>query len=511
MRDKLSARLSIVNTYLSGSYRRRTPCRPVTDIDLRVVLDIEDHGLSLDAASATTALDLIEEALADAYPTTERKRDRRCIMLRFAGTGIGFDIVPVLQFAEHEFWMPDEQRGVWIRTNPREVQRLVSEANQEVCDGWLVPLVKLLKTRKRHHNVPLRGLHLEALAYHALKHAPANEREGLQDLFEQLSATIYLTTPDIWPDGENASASLTTSDQLRAAAALTAAAQVAKEANDAERAGRTDDAHAKWYSLFGDEYPETGSTRAEAQHVSVADALELIRRNAPFTATSAGIRPMVAGLAGVRSATSHGGTAEVVSPAPSTAVIDEAHRAHLERDIARALEQFPALTRIAVADAIADPRRWPMSARDAETVYAVLVGVQRTNYGTSHELLVKVFKDTPAREPRVYMLQQRVARRPVSRKGIVTFVPVRSIRHQWGDRAMCAHALRDKWDGRLVTVLVYAANWLLRQEHYRRTGRWIGHEINGEGDLVVNGERTTRRNIRSGAPRDAAPRTGRRR
>jgi|GEM_PF-1146134 len=510
VREGLDARLDVANSYLSGSYRRRTLRRPVTDIDMLVVLDAESHGLARDAASASKALDLIFNALSDAYPKTEKMRDSRCIMLQFAGTGIGFDVAPVLQFEEHTFWMPDEQRGVWIRTNPREVQRLVTEANQNVCDGWLVPLVKLLKTWKRHHDVPLRGFHLEALAYHALKHAPANEREGLQYLFEQLSTTIYLTTPDIWLGGENASSSLTMSDQMHAAAALAAAAAVAKAANDAERAGRIDDAHAKWYSLLGDEYPETGATREEARRAPVADALNLVRRNAPFTATSSGISPLVAGLVGVPSSTSHGGAVEVVVPASSVPGIDDTQSAQLEREIDWALEQFPALTRIAVADAIANPRLWPMTARDAESVYAVLLGLQRTNYGTSREILVKVFKESPAREPRVYMLQQRVARRPVSRKGIVTFVPVRTIRHQWGDRAMCTHALRDKWDGRLVTVLVFAANWLLRQEHHRRTGRWIGHEIGGDGTLVVNGERAARRDMPSARRRMHVPRTRRR-
>lgn len=223
-REQLETRLWLIATYLSGSYRRHTLITPVTDIDLLVVLDAIKHGITLDAAGAFKALDLVLAALDDADPTTEKTRENRCIVMQFAGTGIGFDIVPVVQFEEHEFRIPDEHLGRWLRTNPREVQRLVSEANQNVCDEWLVPLVKLLKRWRRHAGVPLRGFHLEALAYYALRHAPRNEREGLQFLFEQLRTTIWFTMPDIWPQGEPASASLSHTDQVRAAAMLAEAA-----------------------------------------------------------------------------------------------------------------------------------------------------------------------------------------------------------------------------------------------------------------------------------------------
>src|SRR4051812_21880190 len=67
VREKLDVRLRLDDTYLSGSYRRRTLVRPPDDIDLLVVLDFGHYGevIGLDPAGAGAALDLIEDSLSD--------------------------------------------------------------------------------------------------------------------------------------------------------------------------------------------------------------------------------------------------------------------------------------------------------------------------------------------------------------------------------------------------------------------------------------------------------------
>lgn len=483
VRSQLEERLTLVATYLSGSYRRHTLIRPLDDIDLLVVLDHVAHEITLDAAGAKKALDLVEAALDDAYPNTEKVRWDRCIQIKFAGTGIGFDAVPVVQFTEDEFWLPDEGRGIWVRTNPREVQRLVSEANQ-ACGGWLVPLIKLTKAWKDACEVPLRGFHIEAMVYHALKEAPANEREGLAFLFESLATAVWGTCPDIWPQGGNADATLSFEDRTKAAGRLATAAAEAKRALAAEAEDRTNVAHAIWYSLLGDRYQETGVPRAAVAAMSVRDAVKTATTGSAFSATSAGLIRPSAGFAGVRSASDHGGQAETIEQqlTASSAAPDELHRAYLEAAITEALTQFPSLHRVDPAIAAADPNLWPMRRGPMRRPYAVLVGEQGTNYGTRHRILVKVPVDLPATEPRVYSLRPHTDRviKGFGKHGVRS-VARRPIQHTWADGSMCSHSRRDRWDGRLVTALVYAADWLFRQEYYRRFGRWIGHEIDARG------------------------------
>jgi len=52
---------------------------------------------------------------------------------------------------------------------------------------------------------------------------------------------------------------------------------------------------------------------------------------------------------------------------------------------------------------------------------------------------------------------------------------------------MCTHALRDHCDGRLVSLLIYAADWLVRQDYYQLTGVWTGRQIGRGGRLLING------------------------
>jgi hypothetical protein len=186
-----------------------------------------------------------------------------------------------------------------------------------------------------------------------------------------------------------------------------------------------------------------------------------------------------------------------VQPATERAL--ELRREYLESEIDRALAQFSGLHRMDAATAALDPDLWPMRRGRIRQPYAVLIGEQRTNYGTTHRILVKVPVDLPATEPRVYLLRQHV-HRPITGfgpRGVKSSVP-RPMRHLWPDGAMCSHSRRDRWDGRLVTSVVYAADWLFRHEHYRRFGRWIGHEIGLDGRHHANAERANGKSGQSG-------------
>jgi hypothetical protein len=491
VRKRLDALLTLDDTYLSGSYRRRTLIRPLDDIDLLVVLNWEAYKdtIALDAAGASAALDLIDAALAKAYPKSERHRFDNCIQIVFAGTGIGFDVVPAFRVSKDEFRIPDEGRGKWLVTNPREVERLVTEANQGRTDEWLVPLVKLLKAWNDEHGKPLRGYHLEAMAYYALLTAPANARDGIAWLLEQLSTRVWSTTPDIWLSGESPDADLTLAQRQTASALLAVAGQAARRAIRADEEGRVSDAHAIWREIFGGRYPESGITKS-AKPMSAWEAMKAVSTGAYITASSHGIAHAARGHAGGRSSTSHGGDLDINSSTDADAMprLRPTHIDHLEWQIARAREQFTALERLDPAAAAADPALWPVRPGDELHLYAVLVGDQRTPLGRTHRILITIPLDAPATEPRVYRLSQHVRHAP---RADGRFGPVRGLRHQWPDGAMCTHARRDRWDGRLVTLLVYAADWLFRQDYYQLTGKWLGREIGRHGQLLINGRHAT--------------------
>lgn len=505
VRAALRARLELIDAFLSGSYRRYTQIRPCDDIDLLVVLDAEWYQgphmaqqIHLDAAGARAAIDTVFRALRDAYPRTELRRFSRGVQIQFAGTGIGFDVVPAFQDGSDNFWIPDTAEGRWVLTNPKAQQQAVSAANQGRCGQMLVPLVKLLKAwndahRQATKSSKLRGFHLEAMAYHGLWLAPESYPAGVALILEDAATRVLADVPDIWPLGEPATADLDWSARLEASSALRAAGAEARRAIEAESDGRADDAHTIWFALFGSRYPESGGSRAKAGPLSAFDALGRVRAGAAITASSGGIAAAAAGMASVRSASSHGGAVESLvearleTPEPAGRAGAAARRQmdFLDREILTARRQFDALDELTPGEAVADPGLWPITERRAAGLYALLVGEQRTNLGRVHRIVVTVPFDMPATEPRVYVLDDWRRYRPTARGWARRRAPI----HRWRDGALCTHAMRDRWDGRLVTALVYAADHLLRQDYYELTGAWVGRQIDARGQLVVNGRR----------------------
>ncbi|HYR08565.1 MAG TPA: hypothetical protein VEQ60_12375 [Longimicrobium sp.] len=484
LRDNLSSHLAVLMSLLTGSYRRGTQIPPLDDIDVLLVLDLEEYAAyHVNTVEATrSVLVMVRTALRAAYPHSEIETFDRCVRIQFTGTGIGFDVTPAFQLAEDIFSIPDKAQGRWILTNPKEHQRQISRANQDVCDCQLIPLVKLLKAWNLEQGHVLSGFHLEVMAYRALTFAPANFREGLAYLFEQLVTAVKSRTPDPWPGGLDVDADLTDYARERAGKRLAEAAEIARAAVEADDAGDPDAAHWGWRQIFGPRYPEAGVKPRAAAKLSPFGAAAVIARQGMISATSAGLIAPAAAYASTRSGTSHGGDWEPGDPDPASGP-DSMPRGELERQIAEVLAQFTGLRRMTPAEAAADPELWPVNADTSDTLYTVLVGVQGTNLGRRHRILVAVPVDAPIAESKLYAVDYQPAYR---NDGAGRYRPARGIRHRWKRHSLCTHAACDRWDARLVTLVIWGAEWLFRQDFFQRYGYWPGAEIGGDGRRRLN-------------------------
>ncbi len=482
LRGNLAAHLEVLLSILTGSYRRGTQIPPLDDIDVLLVLDLSVYrNYFVDSSQHTAALlGLVQRALRAAYPTSEIEFFDRCIRINFAGTGIGFDVTPAFQLGVDIFAIPDRRLGRWIQTNPKEHQRLISDANQNVCGQWLVPLVKLLKLWNQEHGRLVSGFHLEVMAYRALQHTPGTPREGLSYLFSALATAVRYRTPDPWPQGLDVDDYLIASRRERAAQRLSEAADIARAALEAEQAGDVEAAHWGWRQLFRDRYPEAGRRAAPPRPLSSFGAAGIISRGGTVSATSAGLVAASPGYASASSGTSHGGDRE---PEVELEGVDALATEEVERQIGEVLGQFDGLRRISPAEAVLDPALWPVHGFAPEAFHAVLVGEQRTNLGGRHPVLVAVPVGAPVTEAKIYALNYAPKH---AHDGTGRYRAVRPVKHRWGERALCTHAQYDRWNGRLVTLVIWAAEWLFRQDYYQRHGVWIGAEIDPRGRRRVN-------------------------
>ena len=481
LRRRLEWRIALVDSFLTGSYRRNTQIFPLDDIDVLVVLDADEyaHILADSAGGPDAALDLVEAALRSAYPKTEIERFNCCLRIQFAGTGIGFDVIPVFQQSEDVFLMPNTDLRRWVPTNPKEHQRLVSEANQNVCGGMLVPLVKLLKACNESMGKPISGFHVEMMAYYALRHVPLTHRAGVAYLLNDFATRIWSEIPDPWPLGRPVDEYLGFEERLEAATKIRGVAEQAADAIRAEERGDAEDAHSHWREVFGELYP-VSPPAVRAMPLPFSTAARTVSNSGRISATSAGLVGLSPGYASVRTATSHGGLAPHRVPKWSGLTPNVAWH---EREIEKVRRQFTALERLTPAEAAADPALWPVREEDIDTLYAVLLGDQHTNLGIKHRLLILIPKDAPAVEPAFYDL------RPYQPAKITAsgWKPKRGLMHHWGGGVLCTHAARDRWNGQLVTLTIWAVDWLFRQDYRQRFGKWLGPQIDRRGRYVLNG------------------------
>ena len=144
---------------------------PLKDVDMVVCLDRSTHGHFLDdPCGPDLAMDLLQEALETQlrpnYPDLQfgpRKRHALPIELGLTDDGRpSFDLVPAFETTtdDDDVLIADREDRRWERSNPRELRRVVSDANQ-ATGGILIHIVRMVKhavRTKLHVEFPGSGV-----------------------------------------------------------------------------------------------------------------------------------------------------------------------------------------------------------------------------------------------------------------------------------------------------------------------------------------------------------------
>jgi hypothetical protein len=147
-----------------GSWDRRTLTRYLSegDVDVMVVLHHGEHKEWDTADGTVTALNRFRAILDEAYPDTQKRRDRNCITMQFSEFRL--DVVPAFKNTGGYYKIPDSVRRQWVKTNPFAFAEKITKVNSAM-DGTFVPLIKMVKGWNRDVGWPLRSFHLECLMY----------------------------------------------------------------------------------------------------------------------------------------------------------------------------------------------------------------------------------------------------------------------------------------------------------------------------------------------------------
>jgi len=267
VRDYLDTKFNIDRSFLTGSYARWTKTKPLKDVDIFFVLkDSEDHYR---AKAPSVVLTDFYNVLVEKYGDKVKKQNRS-INVDFgvkADTDdntdyrvISVDVVPAFD-KDNDFEIPDNERGEWIKTNPKTHAAEATAAHQAYSNEWkgLVRMVKYWNNNPNHGERPVKPSFLiEVMALQCLHGGWGGsfDRE-IQGLFATLAARIF----DEWPDpaglGPAISNGMDATRKTRARDLLRAAEREATLAIDHARKGRNGEALRAWRELFGPKFPLT--------------------------------------------------------------------------------------------------------------------------------------------------------------------------------------------------------------------------------------------------------------
>lgn len=141
----------IEGSYLSGSYSRNTAIQPLDDVDVVILVNpggwqvgvLERLFSATPKPSPEVILTSFANAVRARYDRSSVFMQRRSIRLKLAH--LSLDVVPaVAASTPNLIWIPDRDKGEWIRSSPLLHKADGAEVNHRRA-GLFKPLVKLLK------------------------------------------------------------------------------------------------------------------------------------------------------------------------------------------------------------------------------------------------------------------------------------------------------------------------------------------------------------------------------
>jgi hypothetical protein len=244
--------LDVLDTFLTGSYRRSTMIGPLkeADVDVFIVLDpkhYQDHGQQ-------TLLETTKRVLRKTYTQTPNiSPNGQAVTIVF--TDFKVDVVPGFYRTGGGYLIPDAQRGRWIPTDPmRHVE--IWSARNKTHNGDLVRMIKMLKGWNKSRNV-FRSFHLEVLALSVFNGITITDYpSGARYFFDKARDKIRVKVADPAGYSDDVAAHVAGEDQFSAIIErLKWAYTTARDAELRAASGNISGAFEKWQQIFPGYFP----------------------------------------------------------------------------------------------------------------------------------------------------------------------------------------------------------------------------------------------------------------
>jgi hypothetical protein len=253
VREALADGLNVLETFLTGSYRRNTMISPLKEADVDIVAVLDPSHYQWDGQAPL--LDRVRRVLLKRYPSTPKiSRDAQAVTVTF--TDFCVDVVPAFNRQGGGYLIPDSIQQQWIATNPKQHVEIWGEANKKHA-YLLVPVIKMLKAWNKMHSALLRSFSLEALTLQILSNVNFTDYpSGVRYVFDKARTQIRSAVYDPAGFGGNVASYLDTYEKVnQVVSRLESAHERAVDAEELDRRGSVEQAFDKWRVIFGDYFP----------------------------------------------------------------------------------------------------------------------------------------------------------------------------------------------------------------------------------------------------------------
>lgn len=256
VRDAIAKELTVLTSFVTGSYRRGTLIAPLSKTDLDIFVVLEPSYYSADGYA--NLIDRVKRVLKGTYPTTpEISRNGQAVTIIF--TDFRVDVVPAFHRQGGGYLIPDSVLKRWIETDPTQHITIWNNANIGHFQQ-LVPVIRMIKQWNRAHSALLRSFHLETLILQILNNVKISDLpSAARFIFDKARAASGFVVNDPAGYGGNIAAYLDSQEKVaEVVKRFETAYTQAVEAERLAAANQIQQAFAKWRTIFGDSFPAYG-------------------------------------------------------------------------------------------------------------------------------------------------------------------------------------------------------------------------------------------------------------
>jgi len=181
-----------MHSFLSGSYSRNTQIRPIKDVDIVILFDINEYWDRF-KNNPSEMLYFSGEKLKATYPNNVINIQSHSIGIHFKDVP-DVDIIPgfIRDYQKNIYLIPDINLENFIQTSPTKHKEIISKHNQKL-GGKFIHIIKMMKCwrnklreeslRKYGIELKIKSFHLEVFLINILKMTISNYAKTIYQVF----------------------------------------------------------------------------------------------------------------------------------------------------------------------------------------------------------------------------------------------------------------------------------------------------------------------------------------